>query len=86
MMEPLVKDDHALVWRSHDIPITLTQAADEQAGKSFGCEHELFGLLNFGSSFFFSVLLIVLKMWFLFAGREHRFCTCLCSFPGMGIT
>ena len=48
----LVKDGRALVWRSHDILITATQVADEQAGKLFGCEHEILGLLNVGLSFF----------------------------------
>jgi len=51
--EPLVKDGRALVWRSHDIPKTATKGADEQAGKLFGREHEILGLLNVGSFFFF---------------------------------
>jgi hypothetical protein len=51
--EPLVKDDRALVWWSHDIAIMATQAADEQAGILFGREHEILGLLNVGSSFLF---------------------------------
>jgi len=50
--EPLVKDGRALVWRSHDIPITATQVADEQAGKLFGRDHEILGLLNVGPCFF----------------------------------
>jgi hypothetical protein len=54
--EPLVKDGRALVWRSHDIPITATQPADEQAGKLFGRDHEILGLLNVGFMFFFFCL------------------------------
>ena len=54
--ETLVKDGRAHVSRSHDIPITATQAAvDEQAGKLFGREHEILIVLNIGSSFFFGV-------------------------------
>ena len=53
VMEPLVKDGRALVWRRHDNPITATQVADEQAGKLFGREHEILEFLNVGLSFFF---------------------------------
>ena len=49
--EPLVKDGHALVWWSHDIPIMATQVADEQARTLFGHKHEILGLLNVGLSF-----------------------------------
>ena len=57
--EPLVKDGRALVWRSHDIPKTATKGADEQAGKLFGREDEILGLLNVGS--FISVHVVSLE-------------------------
>ena len=60
--DPLVKDGHALVWRSDDIPITANEAADEQVEKLFGSGHEILGLLTYLSVKF---LLFCVCVWFV---------------------
>jgi len=46
--QPRVEGGRALVWRSHDIPKGAGDK-DEQTGKLFGRDHEMFGLLKVGN-------------------------------------
>ena len=58
--EPRVKDSdrRALVWSSHVIPRTNTSESDEQKGKLFGRDSDIFGFLNVGPLPLFFVELV----------------------------